>query len=192
MNASTFASMVVASTLSDIYFAVGSGIEALNGPLHGGANEKVMEMLNEISGVSEVKSFVANKKSKNEKIMGFGHRVYKAYDPRARVLAPLAKLLTESSPEMHKKYEIAEAIEKEALHAFGTEKKTFPNVDFYSGIVYEAMSIPKEMFTPLFAVSRVSGWTARVMEYLKNNRIFRPRAMYVGEFNKEYVPMSKR
>lgn len=192
MNASTFASMVVASTLSDIYFAVGSGIEALNGPLHGGANEKVMEMLNEISGISEVKSFVEKKKSKGEKIMGFGHRVYKAYDPRARVLAPLAKLLTEGSPEMKKKYEIAEAIETEALHAFGTEKKTFPNVDFYSGIVYEAMNIPKEMFTPLFAVSRVSGWTARVMEYLQNNRIFRPRAMYVGEFNKEYVPMEKR
>ncbi len=192
MNASTFSSMVVASTLSDIYFAIGSGIAALNGPLHGGANEKVMNMLDEIDSVNDVGSWFKKKIDKKEKIMGFGHRVYKAYDPRARILGPLAELLVNEHPEMNEKFKIAKEIEKLSIEKLGKEKKTFPNVDFYSGIVYSTLGIPRELFTPLFAVSRVSGWTARVLEYLKKNRIFRPRGIYVGDFNQEYSSIDER
>jgi citrate synthase len=124
--------------------------------------------------------------------MGFGHRVYKAYDPRARVLAPLAKSMSVKNAEGKKLYSIAKKLEKEVIATLGKEKKIFPNVDFYSGIVYASMGIPAEFYTPIFAVSRVAGWTARVQEYLKNNRIFRPRAMYLGEFDKEYVGIEQR
>ncbi len=192
INASTFASLVVASTLSDIYFSVGSGIAALNGPLHGGANEQVLHMLREIGSIKNVKSWYANALKEKRKIMGFGHRVYKAYDPRARVLRPLAEYLAKNNEQTKKLFGIAERLEREVISTLGAEKKIFPNVDFYSGIVYSALNIPPEMFTPIFAVSRVSGWTARVMEYLQNNRIFRPRAMYTGEFNKEYIFLEKR
>jgi citrate synthase len=192
MNASTFASMVVASTLSDIYLSVGAGIAALQGPLHGGANEKVIEMFHEIGTEAQVKAWFEKKRAAKEKIMGFGHRVYKAYDPRARVLAPLAEYMSNKSPEGKKMFGIAKALENEVVSTLGSEKKIFPNVDFYSGIVYTCMGIAPEFFTPIFAVSRVAGWTARVQEYLKNNRIFRPRAMYLGAFDKEYTPLEQR
>jgi len=192
INASTFASLVVASTLSDIYFSVGAGISALNGPLHGGANEQVLHMLKEIGSVKNVKSWYSNARREKRKIMGFGHRVYKAYDPRARVLKPLAEDLAKNNEQAKKLFGIANNLERKVISTLGAEKKIFPNVDFYSGIVYSALNISPEMFTPIFAVSRVSGWTARVMEYLQNNRIFRPRAMYTGEFNKEYIPLEKR
>ncbi len=192
MNASTFASMVVASTLSDVYLSVGAGIAALQGPLHGGANEKVIEMLNNIGDVANVKDWFAKKLSKKEKIMGFGHRVYKAYDPRARVLGPLAKYMSKENEQGRKLFKIAQALEKEVVFTLGKEKRIFPNVDFYSGIVYACMGIPPELFTPIFAVSRVAGWTSRVQEYMRKNRIFRPRAMYVGPFDKEFVPLEKR
>ncbi len=192
MNASTFAAMVVASTLSDVYLSVGAGIAALQGPLHGGANERVIEALREIGKVKDVPAWFARKRAKKEKIMGFGHRVYKAYDPRARVLGPLAKYMSRDNKEGKRLFKIAQALEKEVITGLGANKKIFPNVDFYSGIVYACMGIPADFFTPLFAVSRVSGWTARVMEYLRNNRIFRPRAMYVGPFDKEYVPLDAR
>jgi len=192
MNASTFAAMVVASTLSDVYLSVGAGIAALQGPLHGGANEEVIKMLKSINSVENVRPWLEKKIAKKEKIMGFGHRVYKALDPRARVLGPLAKFLSKGNPEGEKLYKIAKKLEKEVASSFGKEKNIFPNVDFYSGIVYSSMGIPEEFFVPLFAVSRVAGWTARVQEYLKNNRIFRPRAMYVGPFDKEYIPLKNR
>ncbi len=192
MNASTFSSMVVASTLSDIYFAIGSGIAALNGPLHGGANEKVMDMLEKIKDPSNVKSWYDKARKKGQKVMGFGHRVYKAYDPRARILGPLAEKLASENPKMANKFKIASLLEKEVVADIGKEKKTFPNVDFYSGIVYETLNIPSELYTPLFAVSRVSGWCARVLEYLRNDRIFRPRGIYIGEFNKEFKPINDR
>jgi citrate synthase len=124
--------------------------------------------------------------------MGFGHRVYKAHDPRARVLGPLVRYLAKDKEEIRPLFETAEALEKEVVATLGKEKKIFPNVDFYSGLVYAALGIQPEMFTPIFAVSRVSGWVARVLEYLQNNRIFRPRAMYVGEFGKEYEPIDQR
>ncbi len=192
MNASTFATLVVASTLSDIYFSVGAGIAALNGPLHGGANEQVINALKEIGDVNNVKNWVSVSLREKRRIMGMGHRVYKTYDPRARVLGPLAKYLVEGRNNIEPIYTIALALEEEVLSTIGKEKKIFPNVDYYSGIVYSCLNIPTEMFTPIFAVSRVTGWTARVLEYLENNRIFRPRAMYTGEFDKEYEHINER
>lgn len=192
MNASTFAAMVVASTLSDMYFSVGAGISALNGPLHGGANEQVVRMLADIGSTENVKSWFENATSKKKKIMGFGHRVYKAYDPRARVLMPLVEYAASKNPKTADSFEIARSLEKEVVAKLGKEKKIFPNVDFYSGLLYQSLGIPPDMFTPIFAVSRVSGWTARVMEYLENNRIFRPRAIYSGTFDEKYTPLSKR
>lgn len=192
MNASTFAAMVVASTLSDIYFSVGAGIAALNGPLHGGANEQVLKMLKEIGAPENVKDWYAKKREKKEKVMGFGHRVYKAYDPRARVLAPLAEYLAQNNAQAKKHLETAVALEKEVLETLGKEKKIFPNVDYYSGIVYSCLGIPDDMFTPVFAVSRTSGWTARILEYLENNRLFRPRAIYTGNLESVYPPMDQR
>ncbi len=192
MNASTFASMVVASTLSDFYLSVGSGIAALNGPLHGGANEEVMKMLREIGSLTNVGPWLDKRLSLKKKITGFGHRVYKAYDPRARILEPLAAYLAEQNGNIMHEFQIARKLEEEVLLKMGRERKIFPNVDFYSGIVYSALGIRSEMFTPIFAVSRVSGWTARILEYQQNNRIFRPRALYTGEFNREYIPPYKR
>lgn len=192
MNASTFASMVVASTLSDIYFAVGSGVAALNGPLHGGANEQVLNTLHEIGSPDAVKEWYAAARAEKRKIMGFGHRVYKAYDPRARVLGPLAKHLGADHPQAGPLLDTALALEQEVVETLGKEKGIFPNVDFYSGIVYSCLGVPPEMFTPIFAVARVAGWTARIVEYLENNRIFRPRAVYTGPFDKKYVPVERR
>ena len=130
--------------------------------------------------------------SSKGKIAGFGHRVYKAYDPRARILGPLAEFLVERNKDQKPLFQIAQGLEEEVLARLSAEKPIFPNVDFYSGVVYSCLGIDTEMFTPIFAVSRVAGWTARVLEYLQNNRIFRPRAMYVGEFNNRYIPVDER
>ncbi|MFC1709378.1 citrate/2-methylcitrate synthase [Candidatus Omnitrophota bacterium] len=192
MNASTFATMVVASTLSDIYFSVGSGIAALNGSLHGGANERVLRMLREIGHPKKVKDWYNNERKQKRKIPGFGHRVYKAYDPRARVLSPLVEYLAQQNSDTRLLFETAKELEREVESTLGRKKKIFPNVDFYSGIIYGHLGIAPEMFTSLFAVSRVAGWTARVIEYLKNNRIFRPRAVYTGPFDRQYSPIEKR
>ncbi len=192
MNASTFAAMVVASTLSDIYFAIGSGIAALNGPLHGGANEEALRLLQSVDGPQQAASLYRSHREAGLKIAGFGHRVYKSYDPRARILKPLARHLTADRPQMCRLFETADRLEQEVVANLGAEKRVFPNVDFYSGIVYNAMGIPPEMFTPIFAVARVAGWTARVFEYLEQNRIFRPRAVYTGPFDREYVPIEDR
>jgi len=192
MNASTFAAMVVASTLSDFYFSVGSGIAALNGPLHGGANEQVIRTLEEVRQCGDVARWVDKAVAEKRKIPGFGHRVYKAYDPRARVLGPLAHHLADRDGIAKELFDTAQALEGEVVRRLGSAKQIFPNVDFFSGIVYRALGIDAAMFTPIFAVSRVAGWTARILEYLQTNRIFRPRARYVGEFNKEYVPLEGR
>ncbi|MBN2301682.1 MAG: citrate/2-methylcitrate synthase [Lentisphaerae bacterium] len=192
MNASTFSSMVVASTLSDIYFSIGAGLAALNGPLHGGANEQVVHVLREIGGEENVVGWYERARKKNAKIPGFGHRVYKTYDPRAVILKPLLDFVAGNNEEVLPLIKTARMLEKLVVEDLGKEKKIFPNVDFYSGLIYSCLGIPEEMFTPIFAVSRVAGWTARVHEYLKNNRIFRPRAMYIGEFNKKYIPVRGR
>ncbi len=190
MNASTFTCMVVNSSLSDLYSTVCSGIGSLKGPLHGGANERALaEMLplkSEQEAVAYVKDCIVNKK----KIMGFGHRVYKAYDPRAKVLGQYSQEVTEKMGMGHL-FKIAKKVEDEVIAAYG-EKGIFPNVDFYSGTIYYALGIEVPLFTPIFAVSRVAGWVARVLEYLPENRIFRPRAVYVGDMEKSYVPIDQR
>ncbi|MFH0911574.1 MAG: citrate/2-methylcitrate synthase, partial [Planctomycetota bacterium] len=192
MNASTFASMVVASTLSDIYFSIGAGVAALSGPLHGGANEQVLYMLEEVHKSGNVKAWYENARAGKRKIMGFGHRVYKTYDPRARILGPVAEYLAGKNPEIKPLLDTAKELERAVVESLGKEKGIFPNVDFYSGLVYKAMGIDPPMFTPIFAVSRVAGWTARCLEYLKNNRIFRPRALYLGDFDTKYVNIHSR
>jgi citrate synthase len=192
MNASTFAAMVVASTLSDVYLSIGAGIAALAGPLHGGANEKVIETLREIGAPEGVRPWYDEKRAAKEKIAGFGHRVYKALDPRARVLGPLNEFLTREHPEVSPLFETARELERTVFADIGEKKKVFPNVDFYSGLTFTAMGIPVDMFTCLFAISRVAGWTARVIEYLKRNRIFRPRAIYTGSFGRTIVPIDSR
>lgn len=191
MNASTFAAMVVASTLSDVYFAAGAGIAALNGPLHGGANEQVLRMLRKIGSPGNVKEWLRKTIAKKQKIFGFGHRVYKAMDPRARVLGPIAKYLAGKNKEMKPILRVADTLEREAIARLG-KKGIYPNVDYYSGMVYASLGIPNEMFTAIFAAARVSGWMAHVLEYLEHNRIFRPRAVYVGPINKTYKPIQER
>jgi citrate synthase len=192
MNASTFATMVVASTLADMYFSVGAGIGALSGPLHGGANEAAVRMFREIGTPQNVESWLDKKIQTGEKIAGFGHRVYKSYDPRARILGPLAEFLITDLKEHGALLKTAQELEKRTIERLGTKKRIFPNVDFYSGIVYSCLNIEAKFFTPLFAASRVSGWTARVLEYMVNNRIFRPRALYTGVFNKVLTPIEDR
>jgi citrate synthase len=178
--------------MSDIYFSIGSGIAALNGPLHGGANEQVIRTLETLGSPENVDPWFRRAMRQKQKITGFGHRVYKTYDPRARVLGPLAEYLIQKHPEHRRLFETARRLEDLVVATLGKKKGVFPNVDFYSGLVYRSMGIAPEMFTPVFAVSRVAGWTARVNEYLAKNRIFRPRASYVGDFDRDYVPLDKR
>ncbi|MFQ6048779.1 MAG: citrate/2-methylcitrate synthase [Phycisphaerae bacterium] len=192
MNASTFTTMVINSSLSDMYSSIVGGIGSLKGPLHGGANERVLYDLQEIGNPENVQSWFEQARKAKRRVMGFGHRVYKAYDPRARILGPLAETLSQANAEHRRMYETAARLDSLVCAELGKEKKVFPNVDFYSGLVYRAMGIETAMFTPIFAVSRVSGWCARVLEYLKDNRIFRPRAVYTGPITAEYVPIEQR
>jgi len=187
MNASTFAALVTASTLSDIYSAVVSGISALKGPLHGGANERALRMIMEVGCPENAESYVLRKLAKKERIMGFGHRVYKAYDPRAKILKEYARMLCEKKGEMNL-YETAVKIEEVVLREL-SKKRIFTNVDFFSGIVYHHLGIPSDLFTTIFAMARIVGWTGHVLEYWSENRIIRPRALYVGELDKQYLPM---
>jgi citrate synthase len=191
MNASTFTTMVVNSSLSDMYGSVVAGIASLKGPLHGGANEKVLYDLEEIGTLANVEPWFKHAMETKRKVMGFGHRVYKAYDPRARIFGPLAGVLCDKDPDVKRLYEIAVKLDALVCSQLG-EKKIFPNVDFYSGLIYRAMGIETAMFTPIFAVSRVAGWTARALEYLQDNRIFRPRAVYVGPISVPYTPTAAR
>ncbi|MDM7914940.1 MAG: citrate/2-methylcitrate synthase [Candidatus Eisenbacteria bacterium] len=191
MNASTFATMVVNSSLSDMYGSVVAGIASLKGPLHGGANERVLYDLEEIGTPENVEPWFRKAMESKRRVMGFGHRVYKAYDPRARIFGPIARLLADRNPEVKRLYQVAEKLDSLLCGQLG-EKKIFPNVDFYSGLIYRAMEIETAMFTPIFAVSRVAGWTARSLEYLQDNRIFRPRAVYVGPISSPYIPMAQR
>lgn len=189
MNASTFAGRVVGSTLADPYCVVSSALGALSGPLHGGANEDAIELFKRIAHVKNVKSIVAEMVGNKEKIPGFGHRVYKTVDPRAKILKRYADELTRKSGSPY--YEIALEVERLGIEHYG-DKGVWPNVDFYSGIVYSELGIPTKCFTPIFAMARVSGWLAHWLEQLQNNRIFRPTQKYVGRRNQEYVPMEAR
>ena len=190
MNASTFAARVCAATLSDIHSAITAGIAALKGPLHGGANEQVMRMIKEIraeGGVSKARDYTIAKLRNKEKVMGFGHRVYKTEDPRATHLRRMAKELAEKSGDPSN-YEISEEIEKAVMD----EKGIYPNVDFYAASVYGYLQIPTDLFTPVFACSRVAGWTAHVREQYADNRLIRPDHAYVGPERREWKALSQR
>ena len=190
MNASTFSGRVTGSTLANPYTVISSAIGTLTGPLHGGANEEVLDMLEEIGSVENVRPWVEDAVAKKKKIMGFGHRVYKVKDPRATVLQELAEhVFAETSRP--KLYEMAVEMERVMAGILGP-KGIYPNVDFYSGIVYQALGIPRDLFTPIFAIARVAGWLAHWLEQLKNNRIFRPEQIYVGKHDVSYVPLEKR
>ncbi len=190
MNASTFASMAVASSLADMYSAVTGGIASLKGPLHGGANEEVVKMLLEIGSLENTDTWLDNAFASKKKISGFGHRVYRTYDPRAVILKQYAEEAANESGNDHL-FRIALQVEKRVVQQYGS-KGIFPNVDFFSGIVYYCYGISPELFTPLFAASRVTGWVARIVEYLQDNRLFRPRAIYTGDLKASYVPLDKR
>ncbi|MEN8153077.1 MAG: citrate synthase/methylcitrate synthase [Acidobacteriota bacterium] len=190
MNASTFSSMVTISTLSDVYSSITSGIGTLKGPLHGGANERVLKMLDEIGDPANVKQWLDDTMEERKKIMGFGHRVYTAYDPRAKILKKYAKQLGENN-KGSKYFQIGEKVEKYMIAKVG-DKGIQPNVDFYSGIVFNHMGIKTDLFTPIFAISRSSGWGAHLLEYLEANRLFRPRAIYNGPLHAEYIKIEER
>ncbi len=187
LNASTFAARVTAATMSDMYSSVTSAIGALKGPLHGGANEQVMMMLKEIGDPAKAEAYVLDALSRKVRIPGFGHAVYRTEDPRAAVLREHAQRLSEQTDDM-RWFEIAEEVERVTL----ANTQVLPNVDFYSGIVYHLMGIPAELFTPLFACSRVVGWTAHILEQWSDNRLIRPRASYTGPFELRYVPIEER
>ncbi|HKP87949.1 MAG TPA: citrate synthase [Blastocatellia bacterium] len=186
-NASTFAARVTAATLSDMYSAIVSAIGTLKGPLHGGANEGVIKNLLEIGSVENVEAWTQDALIKKKKIMGFGHRVYRTEDPRATHLREMSGQLGERTGEK-KWYEMSRKMEEVMLR----EKKLNPNVDFYSASTYYALGLPTDLFTPIFACSRISGWTAHVLEQYGNNRLIRPRAEYVGPRGLKYTPIEQR
>lgn len=187
LNASTFSARVTVATLTDIYSAITAAIGALKGPLHGGANEQVMRMEQEIGDVSKAEEWIKDALTKKKKIMGFGHRVYRTKDPRAYILEALSEEVARRAGNT-KWFEMTRVIEQTVLR----EKGLYPNVDLYSGSAYFVMGIPIDLFTPIFAVSRIAGWTAHILEQLANNRIIRPRAEYTGPERLEYLSMEKR
>jgi citrate synthase len=189
-NASTFASLVTIATLSDMYSAVTTAIGTLKGPLHGGANQGVMLMLQEIESLDAVEAYVLNKLANKQRIMGFGHRVYKAYDPRATYLKTFAEGIAQDTGNIEL-FEKSKRIEEIMAREVGS-KGIYPNVDFYSATTYFSLGIDLDLFTPMFAMSRVSGWTAHCFEYLQDNRLIRPRCDYVGPHDQEYVSISQR
>ncbi len=191
-NASTFAARVTAATMSDMYSSVASAIGTLKGPLHGGANEEVMKILLEIGEVSRAEDWVRDALKNKRKIPGFGHRVYKTEDPRAIVLRRYSEQLGKhvGNPKWFEISRVVEQVVGEHMQREG--KKIYPNVDFYSASVYTCMGIPSALFTPIFAMSRISGWTAHILEQWDNNRLIRPRAEYTGPLNLRYTPIEKR
>ena len=190
MNASTFSGRVTGSTLANPYTVISAAIGTLTGPLHGGANEEVLDMLDEIGTEKNVKAWVEDAIATKKKIMGYGHRVYKVKDPRATVLQELAEHVfaeTGRPPQ----YDMAVKMEGVMAEKLGS-KGIYPNVDFYSGIVYQSLGLPRDLFTPIFAVARVAGWLAHWLEQLVGNKIFRPEQIYVGKTDVNYVPLSQR
>lgn len=176
LNCSAFAARVTASSLSDIHSAIVSAISALKGPLHGGANEQVIKMLLDIGSIEACKTWIQRALDNKEKVMGIGHRVYKNGDPRAKILRTMSERLTKKKGEAHL-YTMSTMIDD----IMREKKDLLPNVDFYSATVYYSMGIPTDLFTPIFAASRVSGWLSHILEQWKNNRIYRPRGKWVGK-----------
>ena len=187
MNASTFSARVTIATLSDMYSAITSAIGTLKGPLHGGANEGVIKMLQEIGSPERVDSYIAECLAQKKKIMGIGHRIYKTLDPRAPHLKRMAKVLSEKLGEP-KWIQMSERIAEIMLR----EKNLNANVDFYSATVYYSLGIPTDLFTPIFAIARMSGWTAHVLEQLADNRLIRPQSVYTGPFGLKVAPIGQR
>ncbi len=191
-NASTFTARVTGSSLANPYATISAAVGSLSGPLHGGANEEVLEMLSEIGTAANAKPWLDAKRAANPsfKVMGMGHRVYKVKDPRATVLQELAeRVFAETSRPA--KYDVALELEKQCIPIYGA-KGVYPNVDFYSGVVYSSLGIETDIFTPIFAVARVAGWLAHWLEQLNGNRIYRPEQVYVGNTDVPYVSLDKR
>jgi citrate synthase len=187
LNASTFTARVISATLADMYGAVTGAIAALSGPLHGGANTAVMRMLLEIDDIEKAESYIKNALAQKIKISGFGHRVYRTEDPRATHLRRFSEEIGKRMGNT-KWFEMSRKIEEVVFN----EKKLYPNVDFYSASTYYLMGIPLDLFTPVFAISRISGWTGHLLEQYANNRLIRPRAQYVGPRDVSYVPIEQR
>lgn len=187
LNASTFTARVVAGTLADMYACITAAIGALSGPLHGGANTAVMKTLLEIGTAENADAFIKKALTDKRKIMGFGHAVYKTEDPRATHLRRFSKETGDSAGDS-KWYEISRKVEEVML----SEKGLFPNVDFYSASTYYMMGIPLDLYTPIFAISRISGWTGHVLEQYSDNKLIRPRAEYIGQRDVAYVPIAER
>lgn len=186
-NASTFAARLTASTLSDFYSAITSAIGTLKGPLHGGANEAAMVLIESFQSVDEVEALMMQKLANKEKIMGFGHRVYKDNDPRSEVIQAWSKRLADEIGN-RKLYDISEAVE----NVMRREKKLFPNLDFYSASAYHYAGIPTFLFTPIFVIARTTGWSAHIIEQRSDNRLIRPTADYVGPENRSFVDINAR
>mgnify|MGYP000629797572 CR=1 FL=1 len=192
INASTFAVLVTASTLSSPYSVIAAAIGTLSGPLHGGANEKVVTMLREVGSPENAAAYIDKRLANKEVIWGMGHREYKTKDPRARILEnEVNKLIEKRGGGVNPLFETAKAVEKVCEDRLG-EKGVYPNVDFYSGVLYLEMDIPVDQFTCLFAVSRAAGWLAHWREQLGDNRIFRPTQVYTGHGERHYVPIDQR
>jgi len=187
MNASTFTARIVASTLADMFSAITAAIAALKGPLHGGANEESMKMLEEVGSPDRAEAYVRDRLERHQKVMGFGHAVYKTMDPRAVVLKRLSKETGERHGDTSW-YEISEAIERTVAE----QKGLFPNVDFYAASVYHTLGIPTDLMTPIFAIARMAGWTAHVREQYADNRVIRPSSEYVGPRDRTWVPIDER
>ncbi len=186
-NASTFTVRGIASTLSDFYSAIVGGIGALRGPLHGGANEFAMKLIEQFSSPQEAADGIRYMLEKKQIIMGFGHRVYTNSDPRSVIIKAEAKRLCQENSD-YRLFDIAESIEK----VMWSEKKLFPNLDFYSALVYNRLGIPTEMFTPLFVISRIAGWSAHLFEQRNNNKLIRPLSNYVGPHARDWIAMDQR
>jgi citrate synthase len=188
MNASTFTARVTASTLSDMHSAVVAAIAALKGPLHGGANEQAFRMLEEIGSADRVEPYLKDLFERHEKVMGFGHRVYRQVDdPRATILRRMSKELAESTGQPQW-YEISEAVERVVLR----DKGLRPNVDYYAASVLHYLGLPTDLFTPMFAAGRAAGWTAHIREQYADNRLIRPDSEYIGPRDRTWVPLEDR
>jgi citrate synthase len=186
-NASTFAARVTASTNADMFSAIVSAIGTLKGPLHGGASEKVMHMLDNINTEEEVEEYIQGMLDDQKKIMGFGHRVYKTEDPRTKHLRSLAENLCHRSNTLNL-YNLCMKIENVVYE----KKKIFPNVDFYAAVTLDALGVTREFFTPFFAASRISGWVTHVLEQYADAVLLRPTSKYVGQFGRKFVPLDQR
>jgi citrate synthase len=190
MNASAFAATVAASTLADLYSAIVAAISTLKGPLHGGANEAALKTMLAIGKPENAEEYVLDTLRNHGKVFGFGHRVYKTWDPRALILRDYAKQLSDLTGQQEL-FQVSEIVQETVVRELRS-KHIYPNVDFYSGLVYHLLGLPPDLFTPVFAVSRVSGWTAHVIEYWEDNRLVRPLDWYVGPSGAVYVPLDQR